>query len=808
MDALVQDLRYAVRTLLRNPGFAALTTLCLAMGIGVNSTIFSVIDTVAIRPLPFRDPDALVSLHSASTANGVARGGVSYLDFRDWQEQTKAFATIAGLSGRSLTVTDRDESERFLGAIVTWNLFPAIGIDPILGRHFREDEDRPGAPPVVMLGHGVWERKFLGDRSIIGKSITVNGVLRTVVGVMPERFQFPQLAQLWLPLTPSEYGAPRSNRSLLVIARLKESASFDEGRRNIAEVAGRLAASYRENQGWSASANTLRDELMPSDVQLMVTTMMGAVSLVLLIACANVANLLLARATARQREIAVRTAIGAGRGRIVRQLLTESVLIALASAPLGIAFAYIGLRWLTASVPPEGQVPYYVNWDMNWRVVTYTGIVAVVTGFVFGLAPALHAADANLHRSLKDGGRGAGGSTRRNRLRNALVVIEISLSLILLVGASLFVRSFLNLQGAGGGIDTRPLMTLRFFMTGDQYGTDESRVRRVEDILRRVEAVPGVETAFASNLVPLGGGGAAAAVEPEGMLVEAGKEPNIDYIAVTPHLLRTLGVPLLAGRDFTEGEGAARSRVAVVNQALARYLWPNRRDVIGLRFRLASGADREWITVIGLIGDFNVYNVRDLSFATMAFVSYPYMALPNTGLTIRVAPGVPPASVTQAVRDEMRRSDPLLPLFNVRTGEENRLISFWQDRLFGWMFSIFGAIALLLATIGIYGVLSYSVAQRTQEIGVRVALGASRQNVLTLILGHGARLAGAGILLGAAGAALVTPLVRSILYNVTPTDPLSFAGTAIFLAIVAILAGYIPARRATAVDPIIALRAE
>jgi putative ABC transport system permease protein len=808
MEAFVQDLRYAVRGLIRSPGFAALTILCLALGIGVNSTIFSVIDTVAIRPLPFRDPGTLVALHGTSAANGVTRGAVSYLDFRDWQEQTRAFATLAGLSGRSLTVTDRDESERFLGAIVTWNLFPMLGIDPILGRQFSEEDDRPGAPPVVMLSHGVWERKFLADRSIVGKSITVNAVSRTVVGVMPERFQFPQLAQLWLPLTPLEYNAPRSTRSLLVLARLKESVSFEEARRDITDVAGRLSSAYRENDGWSATAITLRDELMPSDVQLMVTTMMGAVSLVLLIACANVANLLLARATARQREIAVRTAIGAGRGRIVRQLLTESVLIGLASAPLGIALAYIGLQWLTASVPPEGQLPYYVDWDMNWRVVMYTGIVAVVTGFVFGLAPALHAADADLFRSLKDGGRGSGGSVRRNRMRNTLVVVEIALSLILLVGASLFVRSFLNLQGAGGDVDTTKLMTLRFFMTGDQYVTEESRVRRVEDILRRVETVSGVEAAFASNLVPLSGGGAVAAVEPEGMLVEAGKEPNIDYIAATPHLLRTLGVTLLAGRDFTEAEGAGRSRVAVVNRALARYLWPNRADVLGLRFRFVGGADREWITVIGLIGDFHLYSVRARTFATMAFVSYPYQAQPNTGLTIRVAPGVPPASITAAVRDELRQSDPFLPLFNVRTGEENRLISFWQDRLFGWMFSIFGAVALLLAAIGIYGVLSYSVAQRTQEIGVRVALGASRQSVFTLILGQAARLAGAGILLGGVGAALVTPLVGRILYNVTPTDPLSFAGTAIFLALVAVLAGYFPARRATAVDPIVALRAE
>ena len=808
MDALVQDLRYASRNLLKNPGFAVLTIVCLAVGIGVNSTIFSVVDTVALRPLPFKDPDALVALHTTQVTAGINRGAVSYLDFRDWSDQTRSFETLAAVTGRSVTVTEREDSERFLGALVTRELFPMLGIDPILGRQFSPDDDQPGAAPVVMLSHGVWQRRFLGDMSIVDRPVLVNGKPHTVIGVMPERFQFPELAQLWLPLTPLEFASPRGQRNTRVFARLKPGVSIDGARRDLVEVAGRLATTFPEDKDVSATVLTLRDDLMPSDVKLMVGTMMGAVSLVLLIACANVANLLLARATARQREIAIRTAIGAGRGRIIRQLLTESLLIALASAPLGVALAYVGLRWLTASIPPEGQVPYYVNWDMNWRVVYYTGVVAIVTGLLFGLAPALHAADANLHRSLKDGIRGGSGGAQRNRLRNTLVIAEIALSLVLLVGASLFVRSFLNLQGAGAGVDSRPLMTLRFFMSGDQYSSEDARVRRVEDIVRRVEALPGVEAAFASNLVPLSGGGSGGPVEPEGMIVEPGKEPNIDYIAVTPHIFRTLGAPILAGRDFHDVEGATRSRVAIVNRALAHYLWPNRPDVIGLRFRFASGTDREWITVVGLIGDFHLYSIRDENVATMAFVSYPYGAFQNTGLTIRVAGSVPPASIMTAVREEIRRSDSLLPLFNVRSGEENRRINFWQDRLFGWMFSLFGAIALLLASIGIYAVLSYSVAQRTQEIGVRLALGASRRDVFRLILAQAARLAVMGIVLGAAGAALVTPLVRTIVYNVTPTDPVSFLGTALFLALVACAAGYVPARRATSVDPIVALRVE
>jgi putative ABC transport system permease protein len=781
---------------------------CLALGIGVNSTIFSVVDTVSIRPLPFRAPDELVSLHTTQMANGIQRGGVSFPDFQVWKTDTQSFAAIAAVSGRTMTVTDRDESERFLGALVTWNLLPLLGIDPILGRQFREDEDQPGAAPVVLLSHGLWQRKFLGDPSIIGRPITVNGAARTVVGIMPERFQFPQFSQLWIPLVPLEHASNRNTRNLLIFARLKPSASFENARRDISSVADRLASGFRENDGWSATAITLRNELMPSEVTLMVTTMMGAVSLVLLIACANVANLLLARATARQREIAVRTALGAGRGRLVRQLLTESVLIALASAPFGILLTVVGLRWLTAAIPPDGMPPYYINWDMSWRVVIYTVVTSALTGIVFGLAPALHAADSDLHGALKEGGRGSGGSGRRNRIRNALVVAEIALSLVLLVGASLFIRSFLNLQGADGGLNVGPLMTLRFSLASEDYQSEEAKTHRVEDIIRRVEALPGVEAAFASNLVPFSGGGGGGGVEPEGRIVDAGKEPQISFVAASPHLMRTLNIPIVAGRDFREDEGSSRSRVAVVNRAFGRHLWPDREDVVGLRFRFASGADREWITIVGVVSDSNVFSVRSQELPKVAYIAYPYMALPNTGLTIRVAEGVPPASIMAQVREEFRKSDPFVPLFNIRTGEENRLFSFWQDRLFGWMFSIFGAIALLLATVGIYGVLSYSVEQRTQEIGIRVALGASRREVFRMILRQSAVLAGVGIAIGAVGAGFVTPFVRSILYNVTPTDPLSFVSTAVFLALIAVLAGILPARRATSVDPIVALRAE
>jgi putative ABC transport system permease protein len=806
MDTFLQDLRYAARTLIKNPGFAALTVSCLALGIGVNSTIFSVVDTVAIRPLPFRDPEALVSLATTHQANGIDSGNVSYLDLQDWKTRTRTFADMAAVTGRSLTLSDGDEPERFNGATVTWNMFPMLGIQPVLGRQIRADEDTPGGPRVVLLSHGVWQRRYAADPSVIGRNITVNGNPHTVIGVMPPQFQFPEQAQLWIPQVPIEHTSPRTARNLVVLARLKPGASFEDGRRDIAGIGAQLSNEQRDDQGWGATAVTLRDSMMPSDIQLIVMTMMGAVSLVLLIACANVANLLLSRATVRQREIAVRSALGAGRLRIVRQLLTESVLIALAAAPLGVAVAYMGLRWLTASIPPQNQAPYYIDWTMNPRVVVYTVGVAVLTGLVFGLAPALQAAKTNLQDSLKDGGRGSAGGVR-DRLRSSLVVAEIALSLVLLVGASLFIRSFLNLQDAKAGIETAPLMTLRFYMPGDQYEPPEAMVRRADDIVRRVEALPGVVAAFASNMVPLTNGGSEGGVVPEGVAIAAGQEPSSSYFGVTPHLLKTLNVPLVAGRDFTDAEGQGRSGVAIVNGTFARRMWPNRNDVVGQRFRLVDDKQNQWISVIGVVGDFRLFSVRDGKPSPYAFVSYPYDPARNTGLTVRVAGGAP-ASITSAIRQEIKKADPTLPLFNIRSGEEARLNTFWEFRLFGWMFSIFGAVALVLASIGVYGVLSYAVSQRTQEIGVRMALGASRQSVFALIVSQGAKLAGIGILCGVVGAAAVTRVVASLLYNVSATDPLSFVATAGFLALVALLASYIPARRATGVDPIVALRAE
>jgi predicted permease len=807
MDTLVQDLRFALRTLIHSPGFAFLAIGCLAIGIGVNSVMFSVVDTVAIRPLPFSDPAHLVALHTTNTARAINFGAVSYLDLQDWKERTRSFDAVVAVSSRSLTVSDAGGEPEFAdAAAVTWDLFPTLGIKPILGRQFRPEEDRPGAAPVVLLSHPLWQRRYASDPSTVGRTISVNGQSHTVIGVMPPRFQFPERELLWIPLTPAEHTSPRTSHRLDVFARLKAGASLAAARQDVAAVAEQLANEHADDRGWGATARTMRDALSDSEVTLIVVTMMGAVTLVLAIACANVANLLLARATVRRREIAVRGALGAGRGRIVRQLLTESILIGVASAPLGVLIAYVGLEWLTSAIPPQNQAPYYLDWSLNLRVVEYAATVAVLTGVIFGLAPAFDAAKSDLHDSLKDGGR-AGGGARRNHLRSTLVVAEIALSLVLLVGASLFIRSFVNLQRSRAGLDSSSWMLVRFNMTGPQYDAPDAQVRRVREIVQRVETLPGVASATASNMLPYHGGGSGGPAVPEGVALSADQEPNVLSFGVTAHWLRTLGVPIVAGRDFADTELATRSNVAVVNQVLARRLWPKLADVVGQRFRFKRDRPDDWITVVGVVNDFRLFTVRDGTPSPYAFVSYPRDPARTTGLTIRVAGGAP-SSIMSAVRAEIRKSDSRIPIFVAETGDDARTNTFWEYRLFGWMFSIFGGVALALASVGVYGVLAYSVSQRTQEIGVRMALGASREDVFRLVVGDGARLAGAGILCGIVGALGANQAVKSLLYNVSTTDPISFVGTAAFLAAIALVASYVPARRATAVDPMTALRAE
>jgi putative ABC transport system permease protein len=802
---LVQDVRYTLRMLWKNRAFTTIALVCLAIGIGLNATIFAVVDGVLIQSFPYTEPDRIVILTGTHQRSGIQEGGVSYADLRDWKAHTTAFTTIAGTTGRSLTISDGREPERYRGALISWDLFALLGTTPYLGRGFTADDDRPGAAPVVLLGHEVWMRRYLGDPAVIGRRILVNTQPHTIVGVMPPGFEFPDNRQLWVAAGPIIAPHPRAARELFTFARLKPGVTMDTANQELGALAGRLAAQYPDtNEGWSTRVQPLRDEFIPDDVELVIWLMMGAVTLVLLIACANVANLLIARATVRRREIALRMAIGAGRARIVRQLLTEGVILGLLSVPLGLAIAAIGVRLLDASIPAD-QIPYYIHWRLDWRSASYTIVVAIVTALVFALVPALQAVRGRLHESLKEGGRGSSGGSAW--ARNILVVGEVALSLVLLVAASLFVRTFVNLNDYAIGFDPKPLMAMRFFMAGKEYEAEDAVARRVEDVVRRIEALPEVQAVFASNMAPLEGGGDFGPIIVDGRTVTRGDEPTALFTGVTPGFVRTMNVPIVRGRDFTSAEGLSKTPVALINATMARRLWPD-GDPVGRRFRMRDGAQSTiWFTIVGVVSDVKHDDVDpDDDQLSAAYVPYRYQQMPNTALTIRVVGD--PAHITGAARREIRASDANLPVFGAQTVDASRRLGFWQYELFSWMFSIFGVMAVLLASIGVYGMVSYAVSQRTQEIGVRVALGAERRDVLRLVVSQGLRLAGAGVLVGIVGAVGLTRFMKTLLYNVAPTDPLSFGAVALFLLAVAFAASYVPARRATTVDPLIALRSE
>jgi predicted permease len=798
---LLREFRHAVRSLWHSKGFALVGIVCLGLGIGINTTIFSIIDGVLLKPYPYEDPDRILVLETLKQRDG-AEAAVSIADLRDWKASTKSFTTIAGVVQGSLTVLDgAGEPERYNGARVSWDLFQLLGVRPILGRDFLESDDQPNAAGVVVISHTLWTTRYQSDPQIIGRSVDISGTAHTIVGVMPPNFAFPESQRLWVTLQPRLFKDPRGNRYVFTFGRLRPGVSPEQAVSDLNTIAARLEQEYpATNEGWRARTRTLREAFLPDDVRLILGLMMASVTLVLFIACSNVANLLLARATARRHELAIRVALGAGRARIVVQLLTESVVLAMASVPLGMLLAVAGTRLIQSQIPP-GTVPDYVTWQVDGRSLAWAVVVAAVTALVFGLAPAVQISRRELQENLKESARGTTGTGAI--VRNALVVSQVSLALVALVGALLFVRSFSNLDGVRLGFDTSSALSMRFFMTGERYEPIGAKKRRVEDIVRRVEGLPGVLAVFASNLVPVSGGGGNTDIEIEGRRAE-NEHPTIQFPAVTSQVLRTLDVRVRQGRDFAESD-STRS-VAIINETMARRMWPN-ESAIDRRFRIwTENNSREWITVIGVAPDMHLWGVdpSNSQIPPLAFVPFSYGEYSNTGLTIR-AGGDPTALVTP-VRAAIRASDPTLPVFAVRTLEDARQLEFWEYALYGWIFGTIGVIGVVLASIGVYGVLAYSVSQRTQEIGVRVTLGAGRPQVFRLIVGQGLRLTAIGVVIGLALAALGTPLARSLLYNVSPFDPFSFVAVSLLLVAVALTASYVPARRAMKVDPVVALR--
>ncbi len=808
MDALLQDVRYGVRMLVKYPGFTLAAVLCLALGIGLNTTIFSVVSTMLIRPLPYSEPERLVALHETQIKKGTEWNPLSAHNLADWKEQSQVFEEVAAFQRRSFNFSTEDNPERLAGVRVNSTLFPLLGISPILGRDFRPEDDKPGGERVVLLAHSLWERRFASDPGVIGKTLLLDGESYTVIGVMPPRFKFPEFAEVWAPLALDMSKVDRGVHSLDAIARLKRGVSVEQAQAELSSIARRLEQQYPEtNRDMGALARPLRAELVPEGVNVFLLTMLGAVIFVLLIACANVANLLLVRAGARQREIAIRTALGAGRIRVIRQLLTESVMIALMGGGLGILMAFWGVDLVIASVPTE--IPFWLTFGIDWRVLIFTFSISVLTGILFGLTPALRLSKPDLQEALKAGGRSLAGGTRQNRLHSALVISEIALSLVLLIGATLMIRSFLRMQQVDAGFDPENLLTMEFRLSGPNYEEDKQRTIFIQRIAERIKALPEVEAVGIVNDLPIGDSYSTDFINVEGQPVPPSEAPETTLQTMTPDYLRAMRIPIVRGRAFEERELAESSPVVIINETMARRFWPD-DEAVGKRLRLGASADAPWLTVVGVTADVKeLYRIGglDVKPPLQTYVLYPQATYRSMMLAVRTKSGAP-ANITAAVTNEIHAVDKNLPLFNILTMKAVLEKSVWLPLFYGKMFGAFAVLALFLAAVGIYGVMAYAVTQRTHEIGIRMALGAQTGDISKLVLRQGMVLALIGVAIGLLAAFALTRVLTSLLFGVSATDPLTFAGVSLALALVALLACYIPARRAMKVNPMVALRYE
>ena len=803
MQSLGQDLRFGARMLMKQPGFTLIAVLTLALGIGANTTMFSVVNAVVLRPLPYPEAARLVRLWESNPARGLSESSTSAPNFVDWRKQQTVCEQLAAYEFATFNLTGGNEPQRVAALSVTTNLFSTLGVRPALGRDFLPAEEQAGRQRVVILSDGLWQRRFGADATLTGRQLQLNGESYTVVGVMPPRFELTPGTEVWTPLLSDParqpWRADRTNHNLHVIGRLKPDVSVAQAQAVLNVVAQQLEQQYpKSNAGWGVRLRTLHDWLVPEPARRSVLMLFAAVGFVLLIACANVAHLLLARATRRRRELAVRVALGASRGRVLRQLLTESLLLALLG---GVAGALLAL-WSTEliRVSTTLNVPRLAETRLDARVLGFSFLMTLLTGLLFGLAPAWQASRLNLNEILRTGGRGDG----RQGLRGALVVAEVALALVLLIGAGLMLRSFARLQNVPLGFAPENVLALQISLPGARYGERAARVNFYDELLERLRAVPGVTDAAAVTQPPLaGGGGWALEVMLEGHeAMSAGAKWSAATFAITPRYFQTLGIPLLAGRDFTAQDRGAAPLNVIVNEAFAHRCWPQ-ENALGKRFR--TSAFDAFATVIGVVG-----NVRHASLAEEGAPAFyfAYGSLGMPALTILVRTVAPPETLAPALRAQVYALDRELPVYNVRTLMQLVANAAGSARFQTWLLGLFGGVALVLAAIGLYGVMACTVTQRTQELGVRMALGARADDVRALILKEGLRLSLLGVVIGLGLASGLTRFLKSLLYQVSATDALTFALIPLLLVSVTALACYVPARRATKVDPLVALRHE
>ncbi len=805
MHSVLQDFRYALRMLAKQPVFTAIAVLTLALGIGANTSIFSLVNSVLLRPLPYPEADRIVYFEGENRTQGITDSNNSIPDFQDWTAQSSAFSHAAFYwTGNAALSEQGGEPERVPRAGVKSTFFDLLGVQPVLGRSFVPADDQPGPATVAILSEGLWKRRFGADRNVIGRTITVNTVPVTVVGVMPAGFEFPEKTQIWIPSGVEFAKEPRDNRSYSVLGRLKPGVELEQAQSQISAINAQLAQAFPDtNKGWDAHLARLHESLVRS-VRPSLLILLGAVGCVLLIACANIANLLLVRAAARQKEVAIRTTLGASRSRIVRQMLTESVLLSAIGGALGLLLSSWLIELLISISPPDS--PRFSEANLDYRVLAFTLAISVFTGVIFGLAPALQASKLDVSSSLKEGGR-SGEGYRRTSGRNLLLIGEVAMSLILLVGAGLLIKSFMRLQEVKPGFNPEHVLIGTLSLPGAKYKEDQQRIDFYRALIERLSGLPGVKAAGAGVNLPLRASNYSIGrgFIPEGRPFTADDSVSASWSTITPTYFEALQVPLLAGRTFNERDNANAPKVAIVNRQVAIKYFGSETGAIGKRITIWRDEKfpRE---IVGVVGETKPAGLEEESGEQ---IYTPHTQDGSWGfMTLAIRTTGDPAAMANTLRREVLALDKDLPIFNVKTMEDVVAASIGSRRLSMWLFSVFAGIALLLAAVGIYGVMAYTVTQRTQEIGIRMALGAQVGNVLGMIVRQGMALALVGISVGLVGAFGLTRVIANLLFGVSATDPITFVVIPLLLAFVALLACWLPARRAAQVNPIEALRAE
>jgi len=806
------NLKYAVRMLVKDPWFTLVAALALGLGIGVNNTVFTFVNAVLLRGLPFKNPDEIVHVSGRNTADGNTMP-ISFPDFVDIRTQSRSFSGLAAYQGMTMNVSDSGHPpERASGVSLSANAFSLLGEHPVLGRDFREGEDRKGAEPVALLGYALWKTRYGSDPSVIGRSIKINEISHTVVGVMAESNRFPNNADLWTTLIPAGELEKRQFRRIMLFGRLAPGVTVRQAQTELTGITQQLEQQYQDtNKAVGAEVMTFNDRFNGGPIRVVFLSMMGAVGFVLLIACANVANLLLARSAKRSREVALRIALGASRARVVRGLLLESTLLAFLGGLLGFGLSLVGVKLFDMAVADVGK-PYWIKFTMDATVFAFLVAVCFATGVIFGLAPALQVSRTNLNEILKESGRGNAGGRRARWLASTMVVAELTLTIVLLAGAGLMIRSFLKLYSMDIGVDISRMLTMRMTLAEQKYPTPEPRIAFYERMLSRLAALPGVAAASITSAPPAQGAGTMP-LEIEGRPpADPKKLPEVTNMQVSEGYFDVLGVTMRAGRPLRDVDGKKGSEGVVINARFAAQHFPN-EDPLGRRIRLkidqrlnAVKEPEPWLTIVGVAPNVRQRSVQDVDPDAIAYVSY--RTDPPRGMGILIRSHGDPAALIAAVRKAVQDTDPDQPVFDVRTMEQAFAQNRWPYRVFGTLFTIFAVIALVLSAVGIYAVTAYSVTQRTQEIGVRMALGARAGQVSWLILRQGLVQLAIGLTLGTAGALAAAPVLGALLVQIKPSDPPTLAAIALVFTAVTVVACLIPARRATRLDPLTALRVE